>query len=93
MSAANVDGHTVANTAAGKRFISVLNEDASPINVTVVTPGTVHGLAIADLVVAVPAGDNLMIGPFPPSTFNQGDGTVHVDFSAVSDITCAALSI
>lgn len=89
-SAANVDGHSVAND--GHTMLEVKNASAAPINVTIVTPGLVDGNAIADLVVAVPAntGDK-MIGPFPPGIYNQADGTIYVDFSAVVTVTVAAV--
>jgi hypothetical protein len=90
--AANVDGHSVDNRNQ-KLFLHVKNGSASSINVTVVTPATVEGLAVADLVVAVPNGGERMIGPFSNRPFNQTDGTIHVDFSAVTTVTVAAFKI
>jgi hypothetical protein len=90
--AANVDGHSVANE--GKQtFIHVKNGGASPITVTIPTPGSVDGLAVADRTVNVPAGEERMIGPFPAAFYNQADGTVHVDFSAVTSVTLAAFKV
>ena len=88
-SAANVDGHNVAND--GKVVLEVKNGSGAPINVTFQTPGSVDGNAIADLVVAVPAGGDKICGPFPPGIYNQADGTMYVDFSAVTTVTVAAL--
>lgn len=91
-SAANADGHSVVND--GKlTFVHVKNGSGSSINVTIATPGSVDGNAIADKVVAVPAGEERIIGPFPTSWYNQSDGTVHVDFSAVTAVTCGAFKI
>lgn len=90
--AANVDGHEINNS--GRMFLYVKNGDASPITVTIVTPGTVDGLAVADKTVTVPATDEEVIGPFPPQYYNQAPGetdTVFVDFSAVTSVTIAAL--
>mgnify|MGYP005823896815 CR=1 FL=1 len=89
-SAAVADGHSVAND--GHVFIEVKNASGSAVTVTVQTPGMVDGLAIAELQVSVPAtnGDK-MIGPFPPGIYNQADGTIYVDFSAVTSVTVAAL--
>jgi len=44
------------------------------------TPGTVDGLDIAEMTVTVTASATVgeLIGPFPPSIYNQSDGTVHV---------------
>src|SRR5687767_2011294 len=90
--AANVDGHSSANT--GKEALYVTNGSGGSINVTVVTPGTVDGLAVADRVIAVPAGQSRIIGPFPPLAYDQpGTNAVHVDFSAVTSVTVAALRI
>ncbi len=88
-SAANVDGHSVEN--AEREFIHVKNGSGGSIDVTFITPGVVDSQAIADRVVAVPAGEERMIGPFPRGTYNQpGTTVVHVDFSAVTSVTCAA---
>lgn len=89
-SAANADGHSVAND--GHVMLEVKNGSGAPITVTVQTPGTVDGLAIAELVVTIPAtsGDK-MIGPFQPGIYNQADGTIYVDFSAVTTVTVAAV--
>lgn len=90
--AANVDGHSIANT--GKEALYVVNEDVGSINVTVVAPGTVDGLAVADRVVAVPGGESRILGPYPKNVYDQpGTEVIHVDFSAVTDVTVAALRI
>lgn len=92
LAAANTDGSYVPND--GRMFLQVKNGSGSPINVTVETPGTVDGNAIADLVVAVPAttGDKV-IGPFPPETYNQSDGTIKVTFSGVTSLTIGAFRL
>lgn len=63
----------------GRVLLEVGSVDAGAQNVTVVTPGSQGGLAVADLVVSVPAGGVRLIGPFAPSVFNQADGKVHID--------------
>jgi hypothetical protein len=89
--AAVADGAKFAND--GRMFVDVVNGSASSINVTVQTPVTVDGLAVADLVVAVPAGESRKIGPFPPGYYNQTDGMVYVDYSAVTDVTVALMRL
>jgi hypothetical protein len=87
--AASAGGDTVP---AGERtWIHVKNAGGSPITVTVTTPGTVSGLAIADVSVSVPAttGERL-IGPLPSNLF--GD-QVAVSYSGVTTVTIAALQI
>lgn len=93
-SAANVDGHSLVNTArANKLFLYVNNGSGVSVNVTIQTPQTVRGLAVADQVIAVGAGVEKIIGPFDASFYNQADGTVYVDFSAVTSVTVAAFRI
>lgn len=88
----NVDGHSVPND--GHVMLEVKNASAAPITVTVQTPGVVDGLAISERVVTVPltSGDK-MIGPFPPGIYNQPDGVFNVDFSAVVDVSVAAVRL
>lgn len=62
-----------------RTFIEVVSSDAAPQTVTVVTPGAPGGLAIADLVVTVPAGATRYIGPLSPELFDQGDNTANID--------------
>jgi hypothetical protein len=90
--AANVDGHEFTND--GKTFLQVKNTSGSPITVTLQTPATVDGVALADPTVSVPAttGDK-MIGPFPTRAFNQSGGVVYVDFSAVTNVTVSAFHL
>lgn len=78
----------------GDTFLHVKNTNASQRTVTVTTPRTVDGLAIADPAIVVPAttGDK-MIGPFPPATFNQAGGLVYVDFDASAGVTIAAIRL
>lgn len=88
--AANADGHAIANT--GKEVLHVKNGGGGSINVTAVIPGTVDGQAIGDRVVAVPAGEERIIGPFPGTIYDQpGTTDMHVDFSGVTSVTVAAL--
>lgn len=87
--AAGAGGDTVPS---GERtWLHVKNGSASPITVTVTTPGTYSGLAIADVSVSVPAttGERL-IGPLPSNLFGN---TVDVAYSAVTTVTVAAFQI
>ncbi|WP_327378012.1 hypothetical protein OG393_31045 [Streptomyces sp. NBC_01216] len=75
-------------------FLHVVNGDASPITVTVATPGTVGGLAIADRAVPVGASDEQMI-PIPADLYGDpaDSGLASVSYSAVTSVTVAALRI
>lgn len=88
LSAANVDGHSVPNN--GRMFIEIVNGAGSPITVTIPTPNTVDGQAITDRTVSVTNGERRLIGPFPPSVYNQSDATIYVDFSDVTTINFGA---
>ena len=88
--AANVDGHSWADN--GQQLLQVKNTDAAPITVTFPIPVLVDGQTVASRTVTIPAttGDKL-IGPFT-SQYRQTDGDVWVDFSAITNVTCALLS-
>jgi hypothetical protein len=76
----------------GRTILHVKNGGGSSINVTIDTPGSVDGLAVGNLVVAVPAGAERFIGPFPTNIYSQADGNLYVDWSAVTSVTVAALT-
>lgn len=86
---ANVDGNSVPGRHTG-RFVHVKNGSGASVTVTVPTPGTVDGNAIADRAVAIDAGADEFIGPFGP-VYQQSDGSVHLDYSAVASVTVAVL--
>lgn len=88
-SAANVDGHTIINS--GKTLLHVKNGSGGSINVTIATPGSADGLALADRVVAVAAGAEKIIGRLNPSVYNNANGKITATFSAVSSVTVAAI--
>lgn len=83
------NGNQFAND--GLMFLHVKNAGVGSTNVTIGTPGTVDGLAVADLVVAVGAGVEKMIGPFPAGIYNQAGGLVYVDWSVGTSVTAAVL--
>lgn len=89
--AANVDGNSVPGTA--DIIVEVVNGAGAPITVTVPTPATVGGLAITDGGGTVPAGGRRWFGPFRADLFNQADGTVSIDYSAVTSVTVTAIRV
>lgn len=94
--AANVDGHSVP--ATGRHFVYVKNAGASPITVTVPTPATLAGRAVADDTATVPNASERIIGPFKGNLHGQVAGGVdaglaYIDFSAVTSVTCAAFRL
>jgi len=94
--ATETDGDQFLND--GKTFLVVKNGSVSPITVTVQTPGSIDGQALADLTVTIAAtgdGDGLdfqFIGPFT-GTYNQSGGYVLAVCSAVADVTLGAFRL
>ena len=78
----------------GRTFIYALNT-ATASALTFITPGTVDTNAIANRTVAIGihADEGTFIGPFPPSIYNQTDGTVHVDIDAHANLTLEAFRL
>lgn len=78
----------------GNVFLHIKNTNAATRVITVATPATVAGMAIAELTytIAATTGD-VMIGPFDTGVFNQSGGIVHVDFSADTNVTVAAIKL
>lgn len=75
-------------------FIHVKNGSGGSITVTIVTPGTVSGQAVADVAVAIAAGAEKMIGPLPGSLFARAsDGRADLTYSGVTSLTLAVLEL
>lgn len=77
----------------GRVILHFKKSGAGSCAVTIVTPGTVGGHAIADQTVTVPAttGD-VFCGPFPPSVYNSA-GDISFTASEVTGLTVAVLRI
>ncbi|MFE9765116.1 hypothetical protein ACFYPC_11375 [Streptomyces sp. NPDC005808] len=67
------------------RFLYVNNGSGGSITVTVATPGTVSGLAIADTAVAVAAGKHAFISL--ANVFRGATGRAAITYSAVTTVT------
>lgn len=96
--AANAGGDYFANPV-GDRFIHVKNAGGGSINVTVTAQDTdadISGfgtLTKASQVIAVPAGEDRFVGPFPLRAFNDANGDVQLTYSGVTSVTIAALRL
>ena len=77
----------------GRTFLHVKKGTGTDSVVTVVTPGSVHGLAIADLEVTIPTSEERMIGPFPPGTFSDADFNLEFTVTEPTNLTVAAVRI
>jgi hypothetical protein len=95
---------TYANAASGgdkfhpggRVFLHVKNGAGSSVTVTVATPGeVVEDVAITDLAVAVPAGEEKMIGPLPGSYFGDpsDSGLAAVTYSSATSVTIAVFEV
>ena len=87
--AASADGHYWENT--GKEFIHLVN-GVTEGTITIVTPGTVDGHAIADLTVVCTASEERMIGPFPAAVY-EDDNKITFSFDVITDMTLAVIKL
>jgi hypothetical protein len=62
--------------------VVVLAAATTTATVTVVTPNSVDGNAIADLAIALPGTDVYVLGPFPQGTYNDAQGRILITVSA-----------
>jgi hypothetical protein len=93
---------TYANASGGgdtvvpddRAFLIVKNTSGSPVNVTVVVPGSVYGQPRADVVVSVPAttGER-WIGPLVADLADPADGLIDITYSAVANVTVAVARV
>jgi len=96
--AASAGGDAVLNLA-GDVFLHVRNGDAAQHTVTVTVQETSHEVAgfgamsKANLQVAIPAGAEAFIGPFPRAAFNDANGNVQISYDGVTNVTVAALKL
>lgn len=71
-------------------FLHVKNGSGGSLTVTVAVPGTErYGVATADVAVAVAAGTERMIGPFPAEIFADSSlsGSAAITYSGVTSLT------
>ena len=90
--AAAAAGDQFAND--GRIFIHVLNTNGASRDVTINSQSNCNQGFDHNIVVTVPAttGD-MMIGPFPPSRFDDGGGFVQVTYEAETGVTIAAIRL
>lgn len=83
MTALIADGHKFMNDGKLTRLMVV--NGATPFILTIQTPETVDGLAVAERTVAIGAAGTYEIGPFQASLYNQADGMVYIDYDDPTD--------
>lgn len=88
---AAASGGDTCQTGAGVVLL-VKNDDASSHTVTLATPGTVNGLAIADRAIAVAAGAEVAI-PVTNAYRNPSTGRAAITYDAVTSVTVAVMRV
>ena len=89
---------TVKVNSAQRNFLHVKNGSGGSINVTITavkTSARVQGVGVVtvdDLVVAVPAGEERMIGPFTEA-YMDTDGDVTIGYSGTTSVTAGVFSL
>ena len=95
LAAVNVDGNMFANN--GKQFLWIDNPNGATCTVTIQTPKTIGGLAVAEQTVAIPTTQAALIGPFATGIYSQisgaDQGKVYVDYSIDTSVTAALLQL
>lgn len=89
--AANVDGNSF-HLVQGRIF-HVKNAGTAAITVTIPTPGTVDGLAVADRTISVPAAGERLISLGSGAAYRQTGGVAHADYSSVTSVTVAIFDV
>ena len=91
-------GDVVANLR-GDVVLHVKNGAGASMTVTVTAQQTTKSvpgfgaLTKASVAVAVPAGEERLIGPFPKSAFNNASGNLAITYSSPTTVTIAALRV
>lgn len=82
------DGRTVLIIKTGATTANL-----SPIPTAKVPDGSVAGLSPAAPVIALAANSTYLVGPFPPSIYNDQNNEVTLTLSAITSITLQTLRI
>ena len=89
--AAGAGGDEFVNS--GREFLHIKNGGVGSIDVTINSQRPCDQGYDHDVVVAVGAGAEKMIGPFPKSRFDDANGKVQITYSGVSSVTVAVLQV
>ncbi len=86
--AINAGGDTFIND--GKKTFIYLRNGATALTLTIVTPATVDGLAVADRTVSIGTNEDHIIGPWPTDQYGN---TVSLTYSDATDGTMAVVRL
>ena len=68
----------------GRVLVIVKNASGSALTVTIATPKTIEGLAVADRTVSVAGNGDHVIDRLDPDLYNDANGEVDISFSATT---------
>ena len=89
---ATADNYICRNN--GRVILHFIKAGANAATITIVTPFTKGGLALAEQTFTVDASGGVeFAGPFPPSIFNDASGDMDISTSEETGITVQALQI
>jgi hypothetical protein len=73
----------------GNELLYINNGGGSPITLTLVygTGATIDGQTLPNKTVSVPAGQAMLVGPFPVNLFQDANLYTNVTYSAVTSVT------
>lgn len=89
--AADAAGDTFLPTSDRAKLL-VRNDDASPHTVTIVTPGTVAGLAVDDTEVTVAAGEIEAVPLYKQLYADPSDGLIDITYDDVTSVDVAVIT-
>lgn len=97
-SAANYTDSKTAAVSTNTYFVpnngkvAIVLECTTGGTATIVTHGSVDGLAVSDLTVTTTAAKILIWGGFPPSLYNNSNGNLNITVSAATNLFAFRLS-
>lgn len=94
LAAAAVGGDALTlNT--GKQYLHVNNGGGAPITVTIAfnSSAIIDGQTATNKTVSITNGTSKLIGPFPPSLYNDALSKVQITYSAVTTVTVGAFTL
>jgi hypothetical protein len=78
----------------GRTFFRFYKTGANPCTVTFISQEYIRGLAVASPTLSVPAtSGDVFAGPFEPTIFNDGNGDMRFNFSEVTAMFFAGVSM
>ncbi|KKK48334.1 hypothetical protein LCGC14_3146150 [marine sediment metagenome] len=83
--AVETDGNAFPNT--GNQLFYIKNSNAGTIVVTIQTPLTIEGIAVAEITKSILTTEEFVFGTFSTHIFNQSNGEVWIDYDVATSVT------